>query len=266
VTLALSATGAGAAGGGKVAYNSIPKNLPGNVPSQPFQAQQVNEFGDSVLLERAGGKAKSVDVVMSSWACESGAWYTLNCASSKNATFRHPITLSLYAATATGEPGALLVTDTQTFAIPYRPSADPRCVLADAGKWYSKADDACYNGFAHEITFKLNDKVALPEAVVWTVAFDTSGYGPSPRGYATACATSPEGCPYDSLNVGTESFEGQPSSGTDTHEDGAVINSSNPATYCVPGTPNVLRVDRPCWTGFRPLATIRTTGGDHSED
>lgn len=265
VTLALSAGVAGADGGGNVAYNSIPKNLPGNVPSQPFQAQQTNEFGDSVLLERDGARAKSVDVVMSSWACQSGAWNTLDCASSKHAKFRHPITLNLYEVMANGEPGALLLSDTQTFAIPFRPSADARCVGADAGKWYSKADRACYSGFAHEITFKLSGHVKLPTAVIWTVAFDTSGYGPNPRGYATTCAMSTAGCPYDSLNVGVFSFAGQPSRGSDTHQDGAVIDSSNPAVYCVPGTPNTLRVDRPCWTGYRPLATIRTSGGHHSD-
>lgn len=260
VALVAMTVGVASAAGpkGKDAYNSVPADLPGNVPSQPFQAQQTSEFGDSVLLEAGGRKARSVDVIMSSWACESGNWNTGTCFTSEGATFTHPITLNLYSVDGAGEPDELLLTDTQTFAIPYRPSADPRCTGGDAGKWFSEADNLCYNGFVNAIGFKLNDKVRLPTAVIWTVAFDTSGYGANPRGYVTACATSIAGCPYDSLNVGVWSFAGQPSNGTDTDPDGAVISSSNPAVYCVPGTPDTLRVDRPCWTGFRPLATIRT--------
>lgn len=264
VALVAMTVGVAAAAGpkGNPAYNSVPKDLPGNVPSQPFQAQQTSEFGDSVLLDSGGRKAKSVDVIMSSWACESGNWYTGTCSTSEGATFRHPITLNLYSVDGAGEPDELLLTDTQTFAIPYRPSADARCTGADIGKWYSEADDLCYNGFVTPITFKLNSKVTLPAAVIWTVAFDTSGYGANPRGYATACATSIAGCPYDSLNVGVWSFPGQPSRGTDVRSDGAVIDSSNPAVYCDGGAGGFaeLRQDNGCWSGYRPLATIRTSG------
>ena len=48
-------------------YSSIPATLPGNVPSQPFEAQQTSEFGDRVKFAvGTGGRVRSVTVVMSS--------------------------------------------------------------------------------------------------------------------------------------------------------------------------------------------------------
>lgn len=244
----------------KATYNSVPRDLPGNVISQAFQATQTSEFGDSVALGAGPRRAASVDVMMSSWGCQSGSWTTGDCVTRHEATFSHPITLNLYAVDAvTGQPGALLLSKTQTFAIPFRPSANAaKCTL---GRWYSRADKACYNGLATTITFKLNGTV-LPTKVIWTVAFNTSGYGAAPLGYGTACATSVAGCGYDSLNVGAETFAGQPSRGTDVDANGAVLNSATPAQYCDGGTGGFgfLRLDTApgCWTDYKPLATIRT--------
>jgi hypothetical protein len=264
VTLVAMSAGLASAAGpkAKATYNSVPTNLPGNMPSQAFQAQQTSEFGDSVALAAGPRQADSVDVVMSSWGCQAGTWNAGDCVTAKGATFSHPITLNLYNVDgASGQPiGAPVVTKTQTFAIPFRPSADAaKCTSTDSGKWYSKADKACYNGFATKITFKL-DGTVLPTDLIWTVAFNTSGYGASPIGYDTTCAASVAGCPYDSLNVGVMSFAGQPSAGTDVDPNGAVLSSITPAAYCDGGTggTGTLRLDTPCWTGYRPLATIRT--------
>jgi hypothetical protein len=239
----LAMTAGVASAAGPKGYDSVPKQLPGNVSSVGFQATQTNNFGDSVVLNGGSRAGDSVEVVMSSWGCESGSWTTGNCASAKNATFTYPITLNLYNVDpVTGQPTTLVHAQTETFAIPYRPSADPvNCTGANAGKWYDKADKTCYNGFATTIKFKLDDTV-LPENVAWTVAYNTSGYGLAPYGYATACAMSTAGCAYDSLNVGAESFDGEPSTGTDVNEDQVVRNGHLENGY----------------TGLRPLATIKT--------
>lgn len=270
VTLAAMTTGVAAAAGpkGNATYNSVPDDLPGNVISQAFQATQTSEFGDSVTLGNGGRKAKSVDVVLSSWGCQSGQWTSGDCATTPGATFWHPITLNLYSVDAvTGEPDHLLLTKTQTFAIPFRPSTDARCT---GGRWHSTADNACYNGLATIIAFKLSGNVTLPDDVIWTVAFNTSGFGAAPMGYTTECFLSVAGCGYDSLNVGAESFAGQPSRGTDSDPNGAVLDSATPAQYCDLGAggSGYLRIDTApgCWTDYRPLATIRTSGGGHGSD
>ena len=259
-TLVVMTAGVASAAGpnAKASYNSVPTNVPGNMPSQPFQAQQTSEFGDSVALAGSLRKADSVDVFMSSWGCQTGTWNAGDCATKKGATFSHPITLTLYAVDATtGEPAAALLTKTQTFAIPFRPSAD--AVKCTDGRWYSTSDKICYSGFATKISFDL-DGTVLPTNVIWTVAFNTSGYGASPMGYTTTCALSAAGCGYDSLNVGAQSFVGQPSVGTDVDPDGVVLSSTTPGVYCDGGAggTGTLRLDTGCWTGFTPLATIRT--------
>jgi hypothetical protein len=247
----------------KVTYNSVPTSLPGNVPSQPFQAQQTSEFGDSVMLATGPRHADSVTVVMSSWGCQSGTWNGGDCVTASGANFTHPITVNLYSVLPSGQPGTLLASRTQSFAIPFRPSADAtNCTGADAGKWHSTADNACYNGFATKLTFNFLGSITLPadRHVIWTVAFNTSGYGAFPLGYGTTCAQSAAGCGYDSLNVGVQTFTGQPSAGTDVDPSGAVLNSATAAVYCDGGTggTGTLRLDSPCWTGYTPLATIRT--------
>ena len=262
-TLIVMTAGVASAAGpkAKATYNSVPTDLPGNVSSQAFQAQQTSEFGDSIRLASGPRKADSVDVVMSSWGCETGTWTGGDCATSAGATFNHPITLNLYAVDpTTGQPAALVLSKTQTFAIPFRPSADPvNCIGSDAGKWFSAADATCYNGSATKISFEL-DGTLLPRDLIWTVAFNTSSYGAAPMGYSRPCSNTVAGCGYDSLNVGAKSFAGQPSVGTDVDTAGAVLDSDTAGAYCDNGIGGggTLRLDTGCWTGFTPLATIRT--------
>ena len=245
------------------AYNAVPAVLPGNVVSLAFQATQASEFGDLVALS-APGVASDVTVVLSSWGCQAGAWTSSDCVTAAGATFNHPLTLNLYEVGAGSTVGPLILSKTVSFDIPYRPSADNvNCTGANAGKWYSASENHCYNGFATKVTFDVSSlNASLPSQVIWTVAFNTSGFGASPLGYATACASTPQGCPYDSLNVGAESLPGQPSVGSDVDPAGAFYSSVTPGQYCDGGVGGAgrLRNDTGCWTGYRPLATIRTAG------
>jgi hypothetical protein len=233
------------AAAGAVAYNSVPAVLPGNVPSEPFEADQTSNFGDSVVLASGTGRvAASVDVVMSSWGCEFGHWNTGDCLTTPGATFSHDITLNLYSAAAPGgaPSGPPLLTQTRTFNIAYRPSANALCTGGDAGKWRSSGG-TCYSGFATTISFELSaTPITLPDNLAWTVAYNTTHSGAAPIGEAASCYTSAGGCGYDSLNVGTMSFTGQPSIGSDPVADVAVRNDALESG----------------WTGYRPLATIRT--------
>ena len=61
-------------------------------------------------------------VVLSSWACETGGG--ASCATGPDATFTHPLTLNFYDPSDFSTPIAPL---TQSFAIPYRPSASADC-------------------------------------------------------------------------------------------------------------------------------------------
>jgi hypothetical protein len=243
-----------------LAYDSIPKTLPGNVPSQAFQATQTGEFGDGVRLEAGTPRRlQSVRVTLSSWGCESGTWNGGDCFTTPGTTFAHPVTLNVYDMGTDGSVGALLATKTQTFDIRYRPSAnDVRC---NDGKWFKKADGTCYNGFAQSIKFGFaGELIPMDREVIWTVAFNTSGYGENPLGYSTACSQTTEGCPYDSLNVGLNTSATAPYVGTDVQPNGVYHDSATAGQYCDSGTGGVgsLRLDDGCWAPYVPMAEIRT--------
>jgi hypothetical protein len=234
-----------------VVYNSIPSPTDGNYASQPFQAQQASEFGDKVTLTSAGA-LHSATIEMSSWACQTGSGAT--CATTPGATFAHPITFNVYApGPGPSGVGALLQTKTQTFNIPYRPSADVgNC--GPGGAWYSVADAACYNGFATPITFDLTTgttpaaPVSLPSTIIWSVAYNTQTYGSSPLGV--------DG-PYNSLNVALNDVSG-PSVGTDVDPNGAFIDTQTAGVYCDGGAngTGTFREDTGCWAPYVPMAKL----------
>ncbi len=243
------------ASSGVVIYDSISDPLPGNIPSVGFEATSTSEFGDEIRFTADTGRVlQSVTVIMSSWGCESGDWVSMDCVTTSGATFDHPITLNLYAVDTSGSihsPGELLATLTQTFTIPYRPSADPVNCPTEPGKWYS--DGACYNGLATPITFDFSAlDVLLPDEIIWGVAFNTSHYGAEPIGVGASCYSELGGCGYDSLNVGVLTSDSIV--GTDVDSAGAFLNSTWAGAYCdagVGGT-GTFRLDTGCWEGYRP--------------
>jgi hypothetical protein len=237
---------------GQTIYNSIPTTLDGNYPSQPFQAQQASEFGDRIQFAIGGRKVIRVTQTMSSWGCQSGAWYSADCVTTPGATFSHPITLNIYNVGPGNSVGSLVGSVTQTFNIPYRPSADMvNCIGTNLGKWYDAASGTCFNGYATNITFNVS-ALTVPNQVIYGIAFNTSNYGYSPIG-PSACSASAAGCGYDSLNVALGS--GAPSVGTDTAPDDAYFNTITAAWYCDGGSggTGTFRLDAGCWTGFDPL-------------
>lgn len=193
-----------------------------------YPAATTFPFGDGERLEPGTPRRlQSVRVILSSWGCQSGTWNGGDCSSAAGATFAHPITLNVYERLAGGGVGGLLASKTQTINIRYRPSAnDVRCTGTEDGKWFKKADGVCYNGFAQSIKFGFAG-VSVPADVIWTVAFNTSGYGANPLGYGTACSQTTEGCPYDSLNVGLNTSANAPYVGTDV-QPGGVPGFGNP--------------------------------------
>jgi hypothetical protein len=152
---------------------------------------------------------------MSSWACQSGSWTASNCVTTSGATFSQSLTVNLYSVvdnTIPPQSGGSLGTIKQTFNIPYRPTSTPSKCGGDAGRWYSTKDKTCYHGFAVPISVDFSgQKIAIPAngKLIVTVAFNTTSAGPIPIG-VTACNATSAGCPYDSLNIGTESDGGFP--------------------------------------------------------
>lgn len=180
---------------GTIAFDAI-----GQSPNWPvslgYQATGTYESGDYIRPTRPGVLSQ-VEIGLSSWACENGGWNTEDCSSGSGATFNHPITLNLYAVDYTGSApaaGALIGTVTETFDIPYRPSADAECTGEDAGKFYDERLGACANGYNMTVVFDMSDSdIVVPSEFIYGVQYNTQSYGPDPIGSIG---------PYNSLNFG----------------------------------------------------------------
>jgi hypothetical protein len=251
---------AGAAGAATVAYSNMPKPKPGNVQSLAFQATSASEFGGQIGFAGSVTNPR-VSVDLSSWACQSGGATDGSCVSSPGSTYEVPITLNVYSVGPENSVGAKLVTLTQDFAIPYRPSAD-NVNCAGNGGWFKKhgKTGTCYHGLLNKITFsKLGTAKApltLPSDVIVSVAFNTFTHGYEPTGV--------EG-PYDSLNFAlTEPLnEGEavnPSVGTNPVPADTYYNSTYGPFYCDNGAggTGTFRLDAGCHAGEQPLIEVKS--------
>jgi hypothetical protein len=257
-----------------VIYDSTVQPNPGNLPSQSYEATATTEFGNQITFGGAARVLDNVTVQLSSWGCESGNWSTYTtapCVTTPGATFTEPITFSIYnvgQASAAGPStvGGPVASVTQTFSIPYRPSADtnyatdcaaeaasenpPVSVSAFAGTWYDSDLNKCFNGYLTPITFNFGH-VVLPNSVIYGIAYNTSDNGSPPYGDATACHSSPGGCGYDSLNVALSQEPTAPSVGGDAYPGTTYLNVDQQDyavnSYCDGGAAgiNTLRIDEP---------------------
>ena len=247
---ALFITAAGTASAATV-YGNIPSPLPGNYASQAFEATQTAEFGGLVQLASGPRTNPVVTVTMSSWACQnrvSGA-----CVTTLGTVFSLPITLNIYAVGPLDSVGNLLASDTQTFKIPYRPSAAGSSVCSgtdwygsNARKWSDGT--ACYDDLEHNISWDLGGQsVTLPDEVIVSVMYNTSDWGYQPIGDVAPCHSRPGGdvCGYDSLNVALVTTP--PLVGIDPLPASAYVSSFWTGAYCSGTALGIFRLDSGCW-------------------
>jgi hypothetical protein len=224
-----------------VIYSDFPTPKPGNVVSVGFEATGASQFGGQVEFGGTARNNPTVKVMMSSWACQSGSWVAKNCKTEMGAKFEWPISFSVYEVGPGDSIGALLAAGSKTVKMPYRPSASPKCTGGSAGAWYHMGE--CFNGKAFKLALPL--KVAtLPSKAIIVISYNTSHYGTSPQA-PQACNSEPQGCPYDSLNVGVQDgFDNPagtpPSTGAFPKPDLAYFNGSAEGE----------------WTGFQPLFEV----------
>jgi hypothetical protein len=248
--VAILALAAGTASAATV-YNNLPKPLPKNVVSEAFEATSTAEFGGQVGFAGTARNSPKITAVLSSWACQEGAGTT--CHTTAGATFAWPITLNVYEVGAGNEPGAKLASVTQTFNIPFRPSANNKdCTPNAEGAVGYTAE--CFHGKTFKITFQ--PTVTLPSKAILSLAYNTTNYGEHPVGAAPCSAYVPSRCGYDSLNVGLEEETG-PSTGTQPLPDSAYINSTYAAEYGEEphGTVGTFSLANE-WAGYQPLFKV----------
>jgi hypothetical protein len=282
----------------QVVYSSIPNPLPGNVGSEGAEAYAFSELGDGLVVSTNGGTLQKVTVIMSDWACEHGHWYIAvgsvgsngdgPCVTAgKKATYSQSITLNVYSVINSGggggtadvlgtpAPGILLGSATETFDVPFRPSSDGvNCGPAAGGDgeaWYSPKDKTCYHGIAFPIVFDFSKQsdITVPASVIVGVQYNTSDYGPTPqRPQPCNSLTAPDNdnCPYDSLNISTDSG-GEATPPTNTVYVGSFldpnsifVNYTSSANACPGNTvTGSFAIDYGCWAGFHPEIQVMST-------
>ncbi len=199
-------------------YDSIPGPQPPNVPSLGYEATQTSEFGNLIVFDGPSRDLTSVTVLMSDWALASTY-------GSSSPTWDYPLTLNLYNVNNPGtdpEPGSLIASVTQTFAIPWRPAADATCGTA----WLA-SDGLCYNGLAFTVTFDFTG-VRVPDEIIYGLAFNTTDYGSAPTRQLG---------PYDSLNFGLTTAA--PTSGGNPLPGTVYWNTTTPGDYTDKGAGGV---------------------------
>jgi hypothetical protein len=224
--------------------------------SEAFEATSTSEFGNEISFATSQPALSGATVTMDSWACQSGSWAdaTADCVTTPGSTFPEPVTLNLYSVGPDNTVGPLISSTTQTFNIPYRPSDAPSCSTPNNGE-YLASNGHCAHGLPVNISFNLGN-VTVPDSVIYGISYNTSGYGPDPYGYGTACAQTPEGCGYDSLNVALSSTPA-PSVGTDPLPGSDFLDSTWGGAYCDNGANG---------TGiFRWDSVTQVTDGDPSD-
>jgi hypothetical protein len=241
-------------------YNSIPKPLPGNVFSEGPEAYAFAELGDAVALTVNTGTVARVTVILSSLACQRGNW-TSGCVTHPGATFSQPLTVNLYSVNSGTSPISVaspLGTITETFDIPYRPTSNCQ---SDTTAWYSNKDKTCYHGLAVPVVVNFSRQhIAIPTdgKLIVTVAFNSTHYGPSPIGESAACFGTSAGCPYDSLNISTDTQAGVFVGGP-LDPNGIFVNYTLPNNSCTGTIATGTLVDDTapaCWTGNHPQIEI----------
>ena len=223
-------------------YDSIPATLPGNLVSQPYQAQQTRQFGQAITLAGGGGVYDlTVTVLMSNWAYES-TYQTVGTSTG----FNVPMTLNLFTDPGTGAAvSSAFATSTVSAAIPWRPEPGTG---GCTGTTYRAADGQCYNGSLSTVTFNFGS-VNLPANLIYGLAFNTQTWGYNPTGVPG---------PYNSLNFALASSN--PSVGADTVPGTVYWDTLTAAWYTDLGVGGVGTFRRDTgWSPYTPAATFTAT-------
>jgi hypothetical protein len=258
LALVVGGSGGALATAGSTVYDSTRVPLPGNVPSQGFQANQTDELGDDIQLAGSERFLTSVTVTMSDWAKHS-EWPGVGDGDG----YTHPITLNVYRVNTSGANpalGALIKTTTVTQSIPWRPEADAvNCATgspghpgADGTQWYDADADVCYNGYAFNITFAFATPLKVPGRIILGIAYNTQTWGSAPIG---------TGGPYNSLNVGLNNVSG-PSVGTDSEPDAVFYNTHTAGNYTDGGAGGTGTFRRDTgWAPYVPMFQVNAIDG-----
>ncbi len=181
---------------GRIVYDSLNSPVPPDTWGLSFGGTNTAEFGNEITPASPASTLSSVVVSLDSQACENSTGTNANgdplgCFTNPGATF--PLSITMYLYNAASPVGAPIASDTQSFNVPYRPSAasiaDPGACSSgnnwsgspnDGTQWYDSSDGNCYYGITYDAVFNNWSGVVLPSSVVYGITYNaTSGPGSS---------------------------------------------------------------------------------------
>jgi len=207
-----------------VVFDNTPSALPVHGYALSFNGERTAEYGSQVGFAGSARKLQTATVDMVSYPCQNGNYNDATCVTTPGATYNVPITLNVFNVGSSNAVGALIGSVTQTFAIPYRPSADATC--SDTNKFQGAPGD-CYTALDAPITFDLSSLSNVPDGVIFGIAFATSDTGGAAG-------------PWDSLNV--MMANGAPTVGT-TPIANTYRNATQSSFYADGGATGTFRLD-----------------------
>jgi hypothetical protein len=252
----------------EVIYRAAPSGPVAAAPSLGFGDSSTAELGSLVQLAGSSRTNPTVGLDLSVWACETGAPNSGCATTTPGAGFTAPLTLSVYAVAAGGEPGPLLARATQELQLAYRPTSN--CDAEGSMSGFLAADGSCSHGLPQHVAWTLTG-LTLPSEAIVTVAFDPTA-SPAAAELHVACAnpdtgTSPraaEGA-YRAPNGGTLAF--QPGAEWAPRQPALTISAETPAATppttppVTPTTTPTVRIPRGPSLALRRKMTVVFPGG-----
>jgi len=217
LSLGLAATGLGLAGTASVAvdapeleeyvaYSRVADPVLRGTPSLALGSKSLEAAGNLVqLAEGTPRDLSEVSFVLANWACQVGYGDApIGCTTTDpDATFDVEATMAVFAVDrsgATPQVGDQLAELTKTFAVPYRPSAEPELCTEYPTDHFDEILGECRPDIKFVATFDGLDGVTLPDEVIVRIGYETTS--------GTSAAV---------LNLGLDAWGSAALAGSETH-------------------------------------------------
>jgi len=236
-----------------VVYDSIVSPSPADWWNQAFSELNTSfgpaAIGNAVTLASSTAPLNNVVVLVDNWACEVGNGNGPDCVTADttgpDSTFPVTMTFTIFKPGSTpGTVGTAITSDTQTFNIPFRPSADTvNCAAGkatwatgyntDGSQWYDAATKTCNWGQISPVTF--NDfspaGEVLPSNVIYGISYTPNSQGiKDPSNYLNVVLSTES----TNVTVGSDTDPGNLYMNVPTDGSGAAAAGSGGEVSCTP--------------------------------
>jgi hypothetical protein len=231
----------------QVIYDSLVSPMPPDTWNEAFSELNTSfgpaSIGNAVTLASSGTTLSSVVVALDNWACQTGTGNGPTCVTtSPGARYPATMTLNVY---DPSNLGSAIAGDTQTFNIPFRPSASATCAVGagntwagagyadDGSQWYDAATNTCNYGQTSTVTFNNFGGAVLPSNVVYKISYTPNSQSlTDPSNYLNVVLSTES----TDVSVGSDTDPGNLYLDVPTDGSGAAAAGPSGQVSCTPAT------------------------------